>query len=114
MLAGAGGPALDGKTLFARPAGSRCRFGGERSYLSGEGGAVWGERGECREVVAALARERQRGSQADGWVAAAAAAARARVAASADRREARPDVAGGGGRAGRARHAGELRGGVAL
>src|SRR5205085_10758951 len=26
-----GGPALDGKTLFARPAGSRCRFGGERS-----------------------------------------------------------------------------------
>ena len=63
-----GGPALDGKTLFARPAGSRCRFGGERSYLSGDGGAVWSERGECREVVAALARERSAAAkQMGGW-----------------------------------------------
>ena len=76
-----GGPASDGKTLFTRPAGSRGQLGGKRSHLSGDSGAVWGERGQCREVVAALARERQRGSQADGWVAAAATAARARVAA---------------------------------
>ena len=89
-----GGPASDGKTLFARPTGSRGQFGGERSHLSGDGGAVWGERGQCREVVAALACERQRGSQADGWVAAAAATARARVAAGADCREAGPNVAG--------------------
>ena len=84
------------------------------AHLSGDDGAVWGERGQCREVVAALARERQRGSQADGWVAAAATAARARVAAGADRREAGLDLAGGGGRAGRTRHAGELRRSVAL
>jgi SAM-dependent methyltransferase len=94
------GPASNGKTLFAGPTGSCGWFGGERPHLSGDGGAVWGERGQCREVVAALARERQRGSQADGRMAAAATAARARVAAGADRREAGPDVAGGGGRAG--------------
>ena len=40
----------DGKTLFARPAGSRGQFGGERPHLSGDGGAVWGERGQCREM----------------------------------------------------------------
>src|SRR5215470_4315989 len=99
MLAGRG-PASDGKTLFAGPAGSRGQLGGKRSHLTGDSGAVWGERGQCHEVVATLARERQRGSQADGWVAAAATAARARVAAGADRREAGPDVTGGGGRAG--------------
>ena len=70
-----GGPASDGKTLFTRPAGPRGQLGGKRSYLSGDSGAVWGERGQRREVVAALARHRQRGSQTDGWVAAVATAA---------------------------------------
>jgi hypothetical protein len=45
------GPASDGKTLFRRPAGSRGQLGGKRSNLSGDSGAVWGERGQCREVV---------------------------------------------------------------
>src|SRR5215470_344765 len=113
MLAGAGA-SIGWQDLFARPAGSRGQLGGERSHLPGDGGAVSGERRQCREVVATLARERQRGNQADWWEAVAAVAARARVAAGADRREAGPDVAGGGGRVGRARHASELRGGVAL
>ena len=109
-----GGPASDGKTLFARPTGSRGQFSGERSHLSGDGGAVWGERGHGREVVAALAGHRQRGCQADGRMAAAAAKRRARMAVGADWRETGPDLAGGGGRAGRTRHASESRGGVAL
>src|SRR5258708_39775335 len=48
-----------------------------------------------------------------GRLAATAAEERAGVAVGADRREAGPDVASGGGRAGGARHAGELRRGVA-
>ena len=38
------GPASNGKTLFAGPAGSCGWFGGKRPHLSGDGGAVWGER----------------------------------------------------------------------
>ena len=34
--------------------------------MPGDGGAVWGERGQRCQVVAALAGERQRGGQADG------------------------------------------------
>ena len=48
---------MDGKTLFTRPAGPGGWFGGERSHLPGDGGAVWRECGQCGEVVAALARE---------------------------------------------------------
>ena len=113
MLAGVG-PASDGKTLFTGPAGPGGWFGGERSHLSGDGGAVWRKCGQCGEVVAALARERQCGGQANGWAPAAAAQARTRVAVGADRREAGPDLAGGGGRVGRGRHAGELRRGNLL
>ena len=60
------GPASDGKTLFARPAGSCDWFGCKRPYVPGDGGAVWGERGQRCQVVAALADERQRGGQAVG------------------------------------------------
>src|SRR5262249_15043757 len=91
------GPALNGKTLFAGPAGSCGWFGGKRPHLSGDGGAVWGQRCQRGEVVAALAGHRQCGCQADGRMAAAAAEARARMAVGADCRETRPDLAGGGG-----------------
>ena len=57
------GPASNGKTLFTGPARSCCQLGGERSHLSGDGGAVWGERGQRCEVVAAPADERQRGGK---------------------------------------------------
>ena len=89
MLAGAGA-SIGWQDPIHKTCGIACQLGGKRSHLSGDSGAVWGERGQCREVVAALARERQRGSQEDGWVAAAAATARARVAAGADCRE--PDL----------------------
>ena len=65
------GPASNGKTVFAGPAGTCGCVGGERSHLSGDGGAVWGERGQCGEVVAALASEWQCCGQADRWAAAA-------------------------------------------
>src|SRR5215472_18991532 len=73
-----------------------------------------GERGQCREVVAALAGEWQCSRQADGRLETTAAQKRTGMVAGADRRKARPDIAGGGGRAGRARHASELRRSVAL
>ena len=40
--------------------------------MSGDGGAVWGERCQRGEVVAAVAGDRQRGGQADGRTPAAA------------------------------------------
>ena len=46
--------------------GSRGQFGSGRSRLSVDGGAVWSERGQCREVVATLAGEWQCSRQADG------------------------------------------------
>src|ERR1700730_3737706 len=113
MFAGAG-PALDGETLFAGLAGSCGWLGGERALVPGDGGAVWRQRRQCREMVAALARDRKRGGQTDGRLAAAIAEGPAGLAAGADRREAGPDLAGGGGRVGRARHAGELWRGVAF
>jgi len=94
------GPASDGKTLFAGPAGSCDWFGCERPHVPGDGGAVWGERGQRCEVVAALAGERQRGGQADGRLETTAADKRTGVAAGADRREAGSDLARRGGRTG--------------
>src|SRR6516162_2180352 len=82
------GPASDGKTLFAGPAGSCDWFGCERPHVPGDGGAVWGERGQRCEVVVALAGERQRGGQADGRLETTAAEERTGVVAGADRREA--------------------------
>ena len=94
------GPASDGKTLFAGPAGSCDWLGCERPHVPGDGGAVWGERGQRCEVVAALAGERQRGGQADGRLETTVADKRTGVAAGADRREAGSDLARRGGRTG--------------
>src|SRR5215813_1389110 len=92
------GPASDGKTLFAGPAGSCDWFGCERTHVPGDGGAVWGECGQRCEVVAALAGERQCCGQADGRLETTAAEKRTGVAAGADRREAGSDLARSGGR----------------
>src|SRR5260370_41206833 len=81
------GPASNGKTLFARPSGSGCRLGCRRTQVPGDGGAIWGERCQRGEVVAAVSGDRQRGGRADGRVEAVAAAERAGGAAGADRRE---------------------------
>ena len=51
------GPASDGKTLFTGPTGSGCRFGNSGAVVPGDGGAVWGKRGQRGEVVAALAAD---------------------------------------------------------
>ena len=61
---------MDGETLFAGPAGSCGWLGGERALVPGDGGAVWRQRRQCREMVAALARDRQRGGPTDGRLAA--------------------------------------------
>src|SRR5215469_16464377 len=90
------GPASDGKTLFAGPAGSCDWFGCERPHMPGDGGAVWGERGQRCQVVAALAGERQCCDQADGRLETTAADKRTRVVAGADRREAGSDLARSG------------------
>src|SRR5712671_771840 len=102
------GASIDGETLFTGSSGSGCGLGCRRSLVSGDGGVVWGERGQRGEVVAAFPRDRQRSGQEDGRLEATAAEERADVAAGADCGEAGPDVARGGGRALRARHAGEL------
>jgi len=67
------GPASNGKTLFAGSSGSCGWLSGERPFVSGDGSVVWGERCQQGEVDAALARDRQRGGQADGRLAAAVA-----------------------------------------
>src|SRR6267154_3000642 len=113
MPAGFGGH-IDGKTLFTGSSGPGGRLGCRGSLVPGDSGAVRGERGERGEVVAAFSRDRQRGGIQDGRLAAAAAEERAGMAVGADRRETGPDVASGGGGAGGARHAGELRRGVAV
>src|ERR1700676_1438311 len=84
------------------------------SFVPRDGGAVWGERCQRGEVVPALAGDGECGALSDGWLAAAASAERAGMAVGADRREAGPDIAGGDGRVGWARHSGELRRGVAV
>ena len=53
MPAGAGGQHQMARP--AGPAGSGDWFGCERPHVPGDGGAVWGERGQRCEVVAALA-----------------------------------------------------------
>jgi hypothetical protein len=108
------GASIDGKTLFDGFAGSCRGFGSWRSLVPGDGGAVWSERCQRCEVVSALAGERERGAVPDGRLAAAVAEERAGVAIGADRREAGPDLAGGDGRAGGARHPGKLWRGVAV
>jgi hypothetical protein len=85
------GPASNGTTLFTGSARSGGCCGGERSYLPDDSGAVWGQRCQPGQVVAALAGHRQCRGQADGRRAAAAAEAREGVAAGADRRKAGPD-----------------------
>ena len=82
--------------------------------LPGGGGDLRGERCERGEVVAAVPGDGQRGGLQGRRPAALCAGRRARLAAGADRREAGPDVAGARGRAGRARHRGELLRGLAL
>jgi hypothetical protein len=108
------GASIDGKTLFDGFARSCGWLGGVGSFVPGDGGAVWGERCQRGEVVSALAGDGKCGAVSDGRVAAAVVEERAGMAVVADRREAGPDLAGGDGRAGRARHPGELRGGVAV
>src|SRR3981081_4143702 len=103
------GASIDGKTLFTGSSGPGGRLGCRGSLVPGDSGAVRGERGVRGEVVAAFSRDRQRGGIQDGRLAATAAEERAEVAVGADRREAGPDVASGGGRAGGGGHAGELR-----
>src|SRR5215469_14744848 len=104
----------DGKTLFAGPAGSCDWFGCGRPHVPGDGSAVWSERGQRCQVVAALAGERQCCGQADGRLETTAADKRTGVVADTDRREAGSDLARSGGRTGRARHSGELWRSVAL
>ena len=108
------GASIYGKTLFDGSSRSCGRFCSGGSFVPRDGGAVWGERCQRGEVVPALAGDGECGALSDGWLAAAAFAERAGMAVGADRREAGPDVASGGGRAGGARHAGELRRGVAV
>src|SRR3979411_3237184 len=100
------GASIDGKTLFTGSSGPGGRLGWRGSLMPGDSGAIRRERGERGEVVAGFPRERTRGAIRDGRVAAPAAEDRAGVAGGADRREAGPDVASGGGGAGGARHAG--------
>src|SRR5215472_11735749 len=76
------GPAWHGKTLFAGSAGSCDWFGGERPHVPSDGGAVWSERGQRCQVVAALASERQCCGQADGRLETTAAAQRTGVVGS--------------------------------
>ena len=85
------GPASNGTTLFTGSARSDGCCGGERALVPGNGGAVWGQRCQRGQVVAALAGHRQCRGQADGWAAAAAAEARERLAVGADRRKTGPD-----------------------
>ena len=114
MLAGVGG-----QHRMARPYSQDLRDRVVGSVASGRTcrstAALFGV--SVASVVKWSQRWRATGSAAAkpmGGLAAAAAEARARVVVGADRREAGSDLTGGGGRAGRARHAGELRRGVAL
>src|SRR5205085_11967393 len=67
------------------------------------------ERCQRSEVVAAFPGYRERGGVLDGRSSPSGIGRRAGLAAGAARRRAGPDVAGGGGRAGRAWRSGELR-----
>ena len=59
---------MDGKTLFTRSSGAGGGFGCGRPYLPGDGGAVWGERGQRGEVVAAVSGDGSAAAkQMGGW-----------------------------------------------
>src|SRR6202030_2600468 len=75
------------------------------TVVSGDGGAVWGERGQCGEVVPALARNRKSGGVPDGWQETSGAGGRAGMVVGADRGQTGPDIA----RLGGAGHLGELQ-----
>ena len=96
---------------FTGSGGGLCCGG---SKLPGDGGLIRGQRCQRCEVVAAVASDGQRGGQARWAAGGRYAAERAGMAVGADRREAGPDLAGAGGRAGRTRDRGELRRGVAV
>ena len=90
--------------VAAVASGRTCRSVAEMFRVSVASVVKWSQRQRARAV------RRPR-----GWAGAAAAAeARAGLGFGADRREAGSDAAGAGGGAGRARHAVELRRGVAL
>ena len=62
------GPASNGKTLFTGSARSGGCRGGGRLHLSRCGGAVWGERCQRGQMVAAVSGDRQCGGQTmGGW-----------------------------------------------
>src|SRR5215211_652383 len=108
MLAGVGA-SIHGETLFDRSSRSGCGVGGGRSDVPGDGGAVWRQRRERGEVVAALSGDGERGGLLDGRASPACPGRRTRLVAGAAGRETGPDIAGAGGRAGPARRSGELR-----
>jgi hypothetical protein len=108
------GASIDGETLFTGFTRAGCSVCGGRAFVPRHGGDLRGERGLRGEVVSALSGERQRGGLPDGRASPAIIGRRAGLAVGAARREARPDLAGGGGRAGGARHHRELRCGVAV
>ena len=113
MLAGVGGQHrmarpysqdLRDRVVGSVAAGRTCRATAALFGVSVASVVKWSQR--WRATGSAAAGRWAGGSSCCCW--------RAGVAAGADRREAGPDVAGGGGRAGRARHAGELWRGVAV
>src|SRR6202795_4067182 len=108
------GASIHGETLFERSSGSGCGVGDGRSHVPGDGGVVRRERCQRSEVVAAFPGDGERGGVLDGRTSPSDMGRRARLAAGAARREAGPNLAGGGGRAGRAWRSGELRRGLAV
>ena len=95
-------PAADGQSLIRTILRERVAAVGSGGSLgAGDGGAVRGERGERGEVVAAAARDGERGVAADGRAPQPRAPGGERaLAAGAAGGAAGPDVAGAGGRAG--------------
>src|SRR5439155_26903262 len=108
------GASMHGETLFERSTGSGCGVGDGRSDVPGDGGVVRRERCQRGEVVAAFPVYGERGGALDGWSSPSGIGRRAGLAAGAVCREAGRDLAGGGGRAGRAWRSSELRRGLAL
>jgi hypothetical protein len=108
------GASIDGETLFIGSTRTGRGVCNGRPFAAEDGGAVWGERCQRGEVVAAFPGDRERSSKADGRSSAAPAGGRARLAVGADRGETGPHSAGGHGRAGRTRRCGELRRGMGV
>src|SRR6202521_6317676 len=55
------GASIDGKTLFTGSSGSGGRLGFGGPHVPGDGGAVWRQRCQRGEVVAAVPGDRERG-----------------------------------------------------